>query len=133
MKKSSDIRRENLDIAIDRAGSAAKLASAAGVSEAYLSQIKTCAPESKTKKPKSMGNVVARKIEIAIKEPEGWMDADHAPVLKSANDSPMQDAASLAELISLWWESDEEGKLFILDSAKRAVGLQRKRAAIEHN
>ncbi|MDR6381797.1 S24 family peptidase [Paraburkholderia caribensis] len=77
MKTNDEIRRENLLLAIARAGKASALAEKAGVAAAYLSQIKNRTPESKTGKPKAMGDDVARKIERALGEAEGWMDVVH--------------------------------------------------------
>lgn len=77
MKTNDEIRRDNLLIAIKRMRTATALAEKAEVSAAYLSQIKNQTPESKTGKPKSMGDDVARKIEIALGEPEGWIDVEH--------------------------------------------------------
>ena len=78
MKTIDEIRRENLLLAVKRLKTMAALAEQAGVSSAYLSQIKNRTPESKTGKPKAMGDDVARKIERAIMEPLGWMDVEHA-------------------------------------------------------
>ncbi|MBB5414065.1 S24 family peptidase [Paraburkholderia atlantica] len=77
MKTNDEIRRENLLRAIKRMRTASALAEKAGVAAAYLSQIKKQAPDSKTGKPKAMGDDVARKIERAIGEREGWMDVQH--------------------------------------------------------
>ena len=65
-------------IAIERFGTAKQLAEAADVSTAYLSQVKNRQPDSKTGKPKYMGDEVARKIEAALGETPGWMDTDHS-------------------------------------------------------
>lgn len=78
MKTIDEIRLNNLLIAIERCGTIAALANSAEVSAAYLSQIKNKTLESSTGKPKGMGNGVARKIERALGESEGWMDADHS-------------------------------------------------------
>jgi phage repressor protein C with HTH and peptisase S24 domain len=78
MKPISEIRRDNLLLAIDRCKTITALADAAGVSAANLSQVKNRTPESKTGKPKGMGDSLARKIEKALGEPEGWMDVEHA-------------------------------------------------------
>lgn len=75
MKTVADIRRDNLLVAIKRAGTAANLAAAAQVSTAYLSQVKSRQPESSSGKPRNMGDDVARRIEKALGEPVGWMDA----------------------------------------------------------
>lgn len=79
MKTIDEIRRLNLDIAIRRFGSAAKLADAAGTSPAYISQIRNRTPDSKSGTPKTMGDTMARRIEAALQEPHGWMDAVQPP------------------------------------------------------
>lgn len=79
MKTIDEIRRLNLVEAIRRVGTAAELAKRADVSAAYLSQLKNLQPESKTGKPKAMGDEAARKIERALGETRGWMDVDHTP------------------------------------------------------
>lgn len=88
MKTNDEIRRENLQIAIERFGTAKKLAEAANVSTAYLSQVKNSQPDSKTGKPKNMGDEVARKIEAALSEVAGWMDTDHSKSSWSAHNFP---------------------------------------------
>lgn len=93
MKTNDEVRRQNLELAIKRAGSAAKLAEAAKTSPAYLSQIKNRTPDSKSGTPKTMGDDMARRIEAAIGEPHGWMDTSHGePVAAvtriSTEDSP---------------------------------------------
>lgn len=101
MKKISEIRRDNLLIALARMGAASKLASVAGVSAVYLSQVKNRSPESKTGKPKTMGDDVARKIEVALSEPEGWMDTPHSPSAENeSNVSPGPNLRGQVPLIS---------------------------------
>jgi len=77
MQTNDEIRRENLEVAIKRLGTAAKLAEAAKTSAAYLSQIRNRTPDSKTGTPKMMGDAMARRIEVALGEPHGWMDKSH--------------------------------------------------------
>lgn len=77
MQTNDEVRRQNLELAIKRAGSAAKLAEAAKTSPAYLSQIKNRTPDSKSGTPKTMGDDMARRIEAAIEEQPGWMDVPH--------------------------------------------------------
>jgi hypothetical protein len=77
MQTNDEVRRKNLEIAIKRAGSAAKLAEKAKTSAAYLSQIKNRTPDSKSGTPKTMGDDMARRIEAAVGEQPGWMDVDH--------------------------------------------------------
>lgn len=88
MKTINEIRRLNLLEAIARMGTATALADRAGLSAAYLSQIKNQQPESKTGKPKSLGDEAARKIEAAIGETRGWMDVDHGATHPSADVKP---------------------------------------------
>lgn len=75
MTTAFEIRHARLLEAIELAGTIEALASKAGVSPAYLSQLKNKLPDSKTKKPKGMGDAVARRIEAALKKSRGWMDA----------------------------------------------------------
>jgi SOS-response transcriptional repressor LexA len=77
MQTNDEIRRENLEVAIKRLGTAAKLAEAAKTSAAYLSQIRNRTPDSKSGTPKMMGDAMARRIEEALGEPNGWMDKSH--------------------------------------------------------
>ena len=78
MQTNDEVRRKNLELAIKRAGSAAKLAERAKTSAAYLSQIKNRTPDSKSGTPKTMGDDMARRIEAAMGEKPGWMDVDHS-------------------------------------------------------
>ncbi len=56
--------------------SLARLNEALGLdrTDATLSQIRTKAPHSKTKKPRQMGDELARKIEEKLSLERGWMD-----------------------------------------------------------
>lgn len=77
MKTNDEVRRQNLEIAIRRSGSAARLAEIAKTSPAYLSQIKNRTPDSKSGTPKTMGDDMARRIEAAIGVAPGWIDTPH--------------------------------------------------------
>ncbi|AGW94628.1 hypothetical protein N234_31760 [Ralstonia pickettii DTP0602] len=88
MKTIDEIRRLNLLEAIRRMETAAALAEKAGLSSAYLSQIKNRQPDSKTGKPKHMGDDAARKIEAALGETRGWMDVDHSSAQSQATVKP---------------------------------------------
>lgn len=95
MKTNDEVRRQNLEIAIRRIGSAAKLAEAAKTSPAYLSQIKNRTPDSKSGTPKTMGDDIARRIEAALGEAQGWMDASHDPAGQQELESPLTVAEPL--------------------------------------
>jgi phage repressor protein C with HTH and peptisase S24 domain len=80
MKPIAEIRRENLGLLRERFGSWASLNTELGRDrrDSTLSQIYNKAPDSKTGRPRQMGDVQARDIEalLKIKEPL-WMDIDH--------------------------------------------------------
>lgn len=76
MKKISEIRHENLQFLVTQY-SMAKIAQALGhSSQSTISQIYNRLPDSKTGKPKGLGDVLARRIEKAMSLPDGWMDTD---------------------------------------------------------
>lgn len=112
METNDEIRRQRLEIAIKRTGSAAKLAELVGTSAAYLSQIKNQTPDSKTGKPKTMGDDLARRIETAIGERTGWMDAAHAEQV-SPQPTPLR-----------WWVTEDEYELLELYRETDADGRQ---------
>lgn len=77
MQTVAETRRQRLAILVQRFGnSLAALNVALGLdrTDATLSQIRTQAPHSKTKKPRAMGDELARKIELALRLETGWMD-----------------------------------------------------------
>ena len=93
----AETRRQRLQILLDKAGSLASLNEAVGLSrtDATLSQIKNQSPHHKTGKPRAMGDELARRIEAAMKLPEGWMDTPptYAELLGEGN--PLSKATSL--------------------------------------
>lgn len=76
MKPVTEIRLNNLERLVSEAGTADALAERAGVSPVYLSQIRSRAIDVKTGKPRNLGNVAARKLEVGMGKPQGWMDRD---------------------------------------------------------
>ncbi|MDR0769765.1 MAG: S24 family peptidase [Burkholderiales bacterium] len=100
MKTSKEIRLDNLFLAIARKGSIDTLAKNAETSPSYISQLKNGVIEQKTGKTKGVGDDVARKIERALGEPTGWMDADHSRDASpgTARARPILTYASLDEL-----------------------------------
>ena len=70
-------RLKNLEVAIKEAGSATKLAAAAGTDPAYLSQLRTRRKTPKGKQ-RGIGDDLARKIEKGMGKELGWMDVDHS-------------------------------------------------------
>lgn len=77
MKTIAETRRTRLDMLVKRHGdSLAKLNEVLGLdrTDATLSQIRTQAKHSKTGKPRSMGDDLARRIEDTLLLERGWMD-----------------------------------------------------------
>lgn len=151
MKTNGEIRRDNLLIAIRRKKTAAQLAADAGISAAYLSQIKKRVPESSTGKPKKLGDDVAAKIEQALGEPPGWMDVSHPEQYASEEEddqpgmglasvpSPTPeergpDAEEIIELIVSFTNALPKDRTVIMSSAKAAAkraSLLRRKASGE--
>lgn len=124
MKTIDEIRRNNLNIAATRAGSATLLAKKAGISLVYLSRLKNCAVETRTGNVKTMGARVARKIEVAIGEPVGWMDTDHSKALVQATSLVNENVISpneVATLFQAYFEATSAGRKRIMDVACREV------------
>jgi hypothetical protein len=77
MTSIGDIRHHNLLRAIAQVGSAAELASRAGSSPQYISQVVNRTRDSGTGKARELGSPLARRIEQALQLPKGWMDVQH--------------------------------------------------------
>ena len=111
--KINQIRLHNLEVLIAEAGSAAKLARAAGTNSSYLSQVRNQLPTKKGTS-RSIGDELAEKLEKAMNKNQGWMDTPHADGARqeehNAHDGP--DLRSLHPLISWvqagnWYEISE--------------------------
>lgn len=99
--KLNQVRLHNLEALITEAGSAAKLARAAGTNSSYLSQVRNQLP-TKNGTPRSIGNELAEKLEKAMNKNQGWMNTPHTGGARqqeyNAHDGP--DLHSLHPLIS---------------------------------
>jgi hypothetical protein len=73
-----EIRRVNLLTLIAEAGSASKLSVITGIAASYISQTSRAVQHSTGKKPRTIGPDMARKFEVGMGKPRGWMDADHS-------------------------------------------------------
>lgn len=97
-----DIRRERLRQLYELHKSYAAIASLAGTSAAYLNQIANGHVDSKTKRPRTMGDELARKLEVACGKPSGWMDqGDGALSDEAATIARMFDQLSEADRMRL--------------------------------
>ena len=101
MLKINQIRLNNLEALIAEAGSAAKLARAAGTNSSYLSQVRNQLPTKKGT-PRSIGNELAEKLEKAMNKNQGWMNTPHAggASQQEHNNHDGSDLHSLHPLIS---------------------------------
>lgn len=88
MATIEEIRRTKLAILRDEAGGVRKLADAVGVSEAQMSQWLNGSADSKSGKPRGMRSDSVRRIEAAMKKPEGWLDAQ-ASLVESLEAQPV--------------------------------------------
>ncbi len=109
-RKHDQTRLANLERLITEAGSAAKLARAAGTNSSYLSQVRH---QMRTQKgtPRGVGDELAEKLERGMRKPVGWMDENHngiheAPPPEYWAAEPGPDPRYLHPLIS-WVQAGE--------------------------
>lgn len=79
-----EARRKNIDVLVVRCGTLDELAKRADASPVYLSQIRHGTIDRKTGAARKMGHGMARRIEVAMGLPEGWMDVPQATAMTSA-------------------------------------------------
>lgn len=96
-RKINPIRLTNLELLIGEAGSATKLARAAGTSDSYLSQVRNQLPTKKGT-PRAIGDNLVEKLEHAMNKPQGWMDGPHSG---DVNKTPQHDGPGLRSLYPL--------------------------------
>jgi len=115
MKSMEDIRRDNLKLLIDEAGSQAKLAVLSGLPPSYISQVHRGVLHSTGGKPRTMGNDIARRLENKMGKPAGWMDTDHSALSIESDLSGRE--GQLVGLFRLL--SDLDQKLLVDDLTQR--------------
>lgn len=89
---NKSIRAFRLEEAISSAGGIPQLASLCDLSEKYIRQIKSGYQGEKDRNPRKVGEEAARKIDLGLKKPLGWMDTPSAAMLAAesgANPAPM--------------------------------------------
>lgn len=77
MKTVAEIRHDNLLLLLEETGTAEALANLVESSPIYISQLRNKAVDSKTKKPRQIGDALARKLESRCGKEVGWMDHEH--------------------------------------------------------
>jgi hypothetical protein len=91
MKTIEEIRRKNIEILIEEAGSSTKLAAAMGKSDSQISQWAKGSLDSKTKKPRGISDDICREFEEKYKKPRGWMDNDHEASKPGSGESDIEE------------------------------------------
>lgn len=80
MKTCAEIRIDNLRKLVGDYGGNVRLAEKIGKAEAQISQWLNSAKDSKTGRPRSMSDDMARLVEQKCGKEHGWMDNDHSDV-----------------------------------------------------
>lgn len=87
MKTVEEIRHARLLQLIDEHGTIQALANALGKSHSQISQLRNQVVHSTTRKPRAIGDGLAREIEEKLGKPRGWMDTmDAAESIEAQGD-----------------------------------------------
>ena len=94
-----ETRRQRLDMLIRQHGGIAPLNESIGLArtDATISQIKNKSVHSKTGTPRAMGDSLARRIEVALSLPSGWMDTPPTQAERNGIDDQRSKIAQLME------------------------------------
>lgn len=114
MKKIEEIHIDNLDRLVSETPKKTldNVAEIASCSAAYLSQIRNRLPDSKTGTPKTMGKVIARRLEKGFKKPDGWMDTDH-------DEQKIEGEFSLVQMMDLKLSGGAGNLVFEFDGTRK--------------
>ena len=96
----AEIRLANLELLIAELGSSDAVAHAGETSPVYISQLRTQASDSKTGRPRQIGDPLARRLEAGCGKERGWMDHEHEPLTYRAQ--RIQEAARVMEQMEDW-------------------------------
>jgi len=108
MKTVAEIRHDNLLLLLDEAGTAEALATLVESSPIYISQLRNKAVDSKTKKPRQIGDALARKLELRCGKEVGWMDHEH-PLLSYRQERINHAVAAMEQMED--WQLDQTIKI----------------------
>jgi hypothetical protein len=99
MQTIDETRRQRLDMLIKKHGGIAPLNESIGLArtDATISQIKNKSVHSKTGTPRAMGDSLARRIEVALGLPSGWMDTPPTQAERNGFDDQRSKIACLIE------------------------------------
>lgn len=117
---NKSIRRANLEMLAQEAKGLGELAAKAGVNVKYLEQIKNSWQGKADQKPREMGDRVARKLEVAMGKPTGWIDMLHV----ASTTSHVSDATDLlSDFSALSIEEQTELRIYIKTRADIARAI----------
>jgi len=100
VKTADQARLENLKTLLQEAGSAAALAERVGTSPVYISQLRGGS--------RSIGNALARRLELAFDKPIGWLDTSRSlrgTALPQASGMPLYEQGS--------WQRNDAGDMTV--------------------
>ena len=83
MKTVDEIRRDNLKILEQEAGSPSEMARRVEMSYSQYVNLRDGAADSKTGKSRGMRTETARRFEVSCGKPKGWLDVHHSDVASS--------------------------------------------------
>jgi len=131
MHTAQQTRHINLLRLIEECGSVQALADALGKSYAQISQLRNQIVHSQTGKPRTIGDDLAREIEVTLSKPIGWMDNSPTPSADGETLSPR--AASLASRLDAL-SGDRQMRAFALvDLTLRTLEAEASMAASSTN
>lgn len=107
MKDIDEIRRDNLRLLEQEFGGPSETASVVGMSPAQFINLRDGAKDSKTGRPRGMRKETARRIELAAKKPDGWLDVDHSDKTKIVIEP------ELPEIARLYFSAPEEKRAVV--------------------
>lgn len=107
---NKELRRAGLQILITEAGGITQLADQCGVSEKNLQHILRRAKMPGDKKPRDIGDQLARRLEAGMGRPQGWLDYGHAAV-KVSDAGDVQDLA--ADFLALPDDDQTEIRMYV--------------------
>lgn len=108
------IRAANLRRLWTEVGTLRELAKRADTSEKYLSLVAN--EKLQHGKPRTLGNDVADRLELAFDKHPGWFDIDHDNPPLGLGDLP----PSLKEFAQLWMRADDQLRAYLMALARLA-------------
>lgn len=110
MRTVQEIRLSNFKLLLAEAGGQTELKQRTTVPGPYISQLDRGVLQKG--KPRSIGDVTARKLERGMGKPLGWMDRDHSLALLFSELNGLE-----GQLVTVYRQLDEGGKNKLLEYA----------------